>query len=332
LKIKSSHTIDVVIAWVDGADLKHKKKRLSFLDNKDVGELAGAAETRFNSLNEVEYCVLSILKFAPFVRNIYIVTDNQDPKIDSAVKKYFPERHKDIRIVDHKEIFEGYEKFLPTFNSICISNMLWRIKGLSNHFVYFNDDIFLLRSIKPEDWFVDSKPVLRGSWSTPPFERLLWDQIKKGVIKLFLPNKKIDLQASFQVNQWTAAKLLGFKFRYFKSGHTPLAMDRNRLENYFKSKPQILEQNISHRFRNYEQFNTVSLANHLEIKAGNENFANSQAIYMQPHNRGDQYVDKKFEECKKDKTKFFACVQSLDLSSSEDQKKVKDAIESILNL
>ena len=53
---------------------------------------------------------------------------------------------------------------------------------------------------------------------------------------------------------------------------------------------------------------------------------------MQPHNRGDQYVDKKFEECKKDKTKFFACVQSLDLSSSEDQKKVKDAIESILNL
>jgi len=178
LKIKSSHTIDVVIAWVDGADPKHKKKRLSFLDNKDVGELAGAAETRFNSLNEVEYCVLSILKFAPFVRNIYIVTDNQDPKIDSAVKKYFPERHKDIRIVDHKEIFEGYEKFLPTFNSICISNMLWRIKGLSNHFVYFNDDIFLLRSIKPEDWFVDSKPVLRGSWSTPPFERLLWDQIK----------------------------------------------------------------------------------------------------------------------------------------------------------
>ena len=161
---------------------------------------------------------------------------------------------------------------------------------------------------------------------------MLWDQINKGVIKLFLSNKKIDLQASFQVNQWTAAKLLGFKFRYFKSGHTPLAMDRNRLENYFKSKPQILEQNISHRFRNYEQFNTVSLANHLEIKAGNENFANSQAIYMQPHNRGDQYIDKKFEECKKDKTKFFACVQSLDLSSSEDQKKVKDAIESILNL
>jgi hypothetical protein len=104
LKIKSSHTIDVVIAWVDGADPKHKKKRLSFLDNKDVGELAGAAETRFNSLNEVEYCVLSILKFAPFVRNIYIVTDNQDPKIDSAVKKYFPERQKDIRIVDHKSL------------------------------------------------------------------------------------------------------------------------------------------------------------------------------------------------------------------------------------
>ena len=153
MKIKSSHTIDVVIAWVDGADPKHKKKRLSFLDNKDVGELAGAAETRFNSLNEVEYCVLSILKFAPFVRNIYIVTDNQDPKIVSAVKKYFPERQKDIRIVDHKEIFEGYEKFLPTFNSICISNMLWRIKGLSNHFVYFNDDDLDSESVQNPEFY-----------------------------------------------------------------------------------------------------------------------------------------------------------------------------------
>ena len=322
----------MVIAWVDGADPEHRKKRLSYLNKKSNVVPAGAAETRFHSLNEVEYCVLSILKFAPFVRNIFIVTDNQDPKVSTAVHKYFPTRQNDIRIVDHKEIFEGYEQFLPTFNSICISNMLWRIKGLSDHFVYFNDDIFLLRQVKPETWFVNSKPVLRGSWFTPPYERLLWDKIIKGVIKLFQPHKEIDLQASFQVNQWTAAALLGFRFRYFKSGHTPLALNRKSLERYFESFPEILENNISHRFRKYEQFNTVSLANHLEIKSQNTNFAPSQAVYMQPHNRGNKYVKNKFQECKSDQSKLFVCVQSLDQATVEDQMKVLLEMKSILEL
>jgi predicted NAD/FAD-dependent oxidoreductase len=35
--------------------------------------------------------------------------------------------------------------------------MLWRIKGLSNQFVYFNDDIFLLRKITPTDWFIKGR-------------------------------------------------------------------------------------------------------------------------------------------------------------------------------
>ena len=115
----------------------------------------------------------------------------------------------------------------------------------------------------------------------------MWSAISK-------TKNNIELPTSFQVNQWTAAALLRFKFRYFKSGHTPLAMDKIQLETFFNSNPEILKNNISHRFRNYHQFNTVYLANHLEIKSGNTNFASSQAVYMQPHNRGKNYVDKKF--------------------------------------
>ena len=67
-------------------------------------------------------------------------------------------------------------------------------------------------------------------------------------------------------------------------------MDRNLLETYFYSNPEVLEKNISHRFRNYSQFNTVSLANHLEINSGNTNFEKSYAVYLQPHNRGDKIL------------------------------------------
>ena len=109
-------------------------------------------------------------------------------------------------------------------------------------------------------------------------------------------------------------------------------MSRKGLEDYFKSFPMILEENIAHRFRKYEQFNTVSLANHLEIKSKNTNLAPSQAVYMQPHNRGNHYVDRKFQECISNESKLFVCVQSLDLATPEDQNKVLKAMQSILDL
>ncbi len=332
MKIKEKNPIDIVIAWVDGDDPVLRKKRMSYLNPNQSENHPGAAQTRFHSLNEVEYCVLSILKFAPFVRKIFIVTDQQDPKINQAVKLYFPERLKDIRLVDHTEIFEGYEQFLPTFNSICISNMLWRIKGLSDQFVYFNDDIFLLRSVSPTDWFVNDKPVLRGKWRFPPYERLLWDGLKESVQRLLFAKSKSERSSSFQVNQWNAAKPLGFLFRYFRSGHTPLAMRKTTLENYFNTYPERLKENIAFRFRNYYQFNTVALANHLEIQSGNKNLKTSQAIYLQPHNRGAEYVNRKFNRAIRDESLLFICAQSLDLASLEDQERVIQKMKSILEI
>ena len=332
MKKIAQNSIDIVIAWVDGADPLLYQKRLGFLKVNGSSTHPGSAQTRFNSLNEVELCVLSILKFAPFVRNIFIVTDEQDPKIDQAVKRYFPNRLKDIRIVDHLEIFNGYEQYLPTFNSICISNMLWRIKGLSDHFVYFNDDIFLLRPISPSDWFVCQKPVLRGKWSFPPYERLFWDGLKEKVKKVFSSKNNIERSASFQVNQWNAAKQLGFRWRYFRSGHTPLALHKQTLKNYFKSYQKLLENNISFRFRNYYQFNTVALVNHLEISAGNQNITNSQAIYLQPQKRGDKYLVRKFNMAQKNENFLFICAQSLDLATKKDQEKVIQKMKSLLKL
>ena len=332
MKINEKYPVDIVIAWVNGDDPALKKKRLSYLNPAETTSHPGAAQTRFHSLKEVEYCVLSILKFSPFVRKIFIVTDQQDPKIDHAVKRHFPERLKDIRLVDHTEIFEGYEEYLPTFNSICISNMLWRIKGLSDQFVYFNDDIFLLRSVSPTDWFVEHKPVLRGKWRFPPYERLLWDSLKDRVQRLFSTKAKSERSYSFQVNQWNAAKQLGFLFRYFRSGHAPLSMRKKTLENYFNTYPQRLKKNIAFRFRNYYQFNTVALANHLEIQSGNKNHKASQAIYLQPHNRGEEYVNRKFNRAISEDNLLFICVQSLDLANLEDQERVIQNMKSILEI
>ncbi len=327
----NSTPIDAVIAWVDGSDPKFNKKRMHHLNPKQKHSIPGADSTRFNSLNEVSYCVLSIFKFAPFIQNVFIVTDNQNPNVDQVVQQYFPERVSDLRIVDHKEIFEGYEYYLPTFNSICISNMLWRIKGLSNQFVYFNDDIFLVRPLNPSDWFQNNRPVLRGKWVFAPYERLLWDGIKS-IFQTITLRQKAERTSSFQINQWNAALLHGFKFFYFRSGHTPLALDKKRIGDYFILNPELLEENIKHRFRKYTQFNTVALANHLEYISGNRNLASSQALYLQPKSRKKNYIDRKFEKFESDNEILFLCIQSLDLASISDQEKVFNNLNRILEV
>ena len=323
--------VDAVIAWVDGSESELNKKRNHYLNLSLKQQIPGAANTRFKALYEIRYCVLSILKFAPFIRKIFIVTDKQDPKISSIVKKYFPERISDFRIVDHTEIFEGYESYLPTFNSICISNMLWKIKGLSDQFIYFNDDVFLARPTDPSTFFKNNKPLLRCKWRLPPYERILWDQTKFFLQKLFNGVGK-EKNPSFQINQWNAAKLLGFRFRYLISEHVPLALNRKKIEDFFTNNPENLKQNIVYRFRNYNQFNTVSLANHIEYKSGNLNFSSSQGIYLRPNKRNEKYILKKFYKFEKNKEILFICVQSLDLASKSIQYLIKKKMNEILEI
>jgi hypothetical protein len=120
--------VDVVVAWVDGRDPEHRAKRKRYL--ADPGgdakpERAANIERRFSDNDEIRFCLRSIRNYAPWVRTIWLVTDNQVP---AAIDRRRAELD-NIRIVDHREIFRGYERLLPTFNSLAIESMLWRIEA-----------------------------------------------------------------------------------------------------------------------------------------------------------------------------------------------------------
>ena len=78
-------------------------------------DIAGPA--RFRSEGEIFYCAASILRFAPFVRKIFIVIDEQDPHLDGFLTRDFSKNHIPVEIVDHKILFRGYEQYLRVFNS-----------------------------------------------------------------------------------------------------------------------------------------------------------------------------------------------------------------------
>jgi len=328
----SNHPIDVVIAWVDGNDPLLTAKRRSYLQGDSSNISSGTHSTRFASTNEIRYCVLSIFRFAPFVRNIFIVTDGQDPGLYGDIQTYFPERLKSVRVVDHTEIFEGFEDYLPTFNSISIASMIWRIKGLSDSFVYFNDDTFLIRQMQPEDWFINRKPVIRGKWIPAPLLRVLYGHIREFIKKQLLGDSAFQPRASFHMGQWHSAALLGFRYRYFSNSHTPHTVDRKKIEWFFERRSDLLKKNISSRFRDYNQFTFISLSNHLQLLDGNRHVARPGLAYLKPFNRPENYIDKKISFCENNPAIKFMCVQSLDMCSNEDQKKLFGWLEKILQL
>ncbi|WP_297083612.1 stealth conserved region 3 domain-containing protein [uncultured Demequina sp.] len=142
--------IDVVFTWVDGADPAWSARRAEHLDRPAVPDDSPAddakRDARFTSRDEIYFAVAAVHKYAPWTRTIYIVTDGQTP---ARVVEDFP----DVVIVDHSEIFPD-PSVLPVFNSHAIESCLHRIPGLSEHFLYFNDDVMLTRSAVPEDFFL----------------------------------------------------------------------------------------------------------------------------------------------------------------------------------
>lgn len=145
----SVECIDVVYTWVQLTEELHKVKNqwLRQLKKPTKNRLDA---NRWQQSNELMYSIRSIYTFAPWVRRIYIVTNGQRPK-------WLAENSEDlsipIHIVTHAEIFPDPIRDLPTFNSHAIELHLHRIHDLSEHYLYFNDDMFLGAAVHPNDFF-----------------------------------------------------------------------------------------------------------------------------------------------------------------------------------
>ncbi|TXS35253.1 stealth family protein, partial [Streptomyces sp. t39] len=138
--------VDVVYTWVDGADPAWLRRRAEFSGEGYHAEAANAA--RYLSRDELRYSLRSLHMYAPWVRTVYLVTDDQTPSwLNTAVPG--------IEVVSHKDIFRS-SAGLPTFNSHAIESQLHHIEGLSEHFLYFNDDVMLGNEVTPGDFFLSS--------------------------------------------------------------------------------------------------------------------------------------------------------------------------------
>lgn len=133
--------IDVVYTWVDGGDTAWLRRRAATMGEQPTWHSESASAARFAQRDELRYSLRSIHAFAPWVRDIYIVTDRQTPR-------WLNTNSSEVRVVDHLDVFADTDG-LPVYNSHAIETQIHHLSGLSNNFLYFNDDMFLGAPIEP---------------------------------------------------------------------------------------------------------------------------------------------------------------------------------------
>lgn len=311
--------IDAVITWVDGADPAHKKKLETYLDQIGGKHPSSADPTRFNDAGEIDYCVVSLLKFAPWIRTIFIVTDAQAPQLMQKVAGT-PYEHR-IKLIDHQEIFRGYEDCLPTFNSNSIVAMLWRIRGLSENFLFLNDDFFLIRAVEAGDFFRGDKVVLRGGWHRSS-DRTWYKKLAKRIKAFFLAakTKNKPKRVGFIAGQELSAKLVGFTDKYFQLPHNPHPWKVSTLTDFFAKKSEVLHTTIKSRLRSAEQFIGESVAAHLELSRGNAVIDNHlKTLQIKPASQFASELRLRLWWADINSRYAFGCVQSLERGSMENQ-------------
>ena len=255
--------IDFIIPWVDGNDpvwLATKNKYEGKDSNSSLAVDANS-DCRYRDNGLLRYWFRGVEAFAPWVNKVFFITNGQKPS-------WLNLNHPQLRWVKHSDFIP--QQYLPTFNANTIEMNFHRIDSLSERFVYFNDDMFLLRPVKPEIFFKDGFPVIESdlrytnkvgynNWS-----RLIFNDY-------CLVNKSFNIAESIWKNKWKwfSIRALGYKrarknlICYLANktlpvglyGHYALPHLKSTLQEVWDRYPDVMDNVSSFRFRSDEQVN-----------------------------------------------------------------------------
>lgn len=138
-----THDVDIVFSWVDGSSSDFQRERARRMSRYVVGD-GDEHSARYRHVDEIRYALRSVHQNAPWIRRIFIATDSPAP--------WWLTEHPKVTIVRSEEFFAD-QAALPTHNSHAVEAQLHRIEGLSEHFLYANDDMFFGRPVRPELFF-----------------------------------------------------------------------------------------------------------------------------------------------------------------------------------
>ena len=159
--------IDFVIPWVDGSDPAWQEERRKYKTDSS----ADSGASRYRDMGILKYWFRAVEAYAPWVNQIHFITWGHLPE-------WLNTDHPKLHVVNHKDYIP--EEYLPTFSTNPIELNIHRISGLSEYFVYFNDDTLLNGPVTPEFFFRKGLPCdfayINNIYNSDPTE--LFDHIR----------------------------------------------------------------------------------------------------------------------------------------------------------
>ena len=255
-------TIDFILAWVDGGDPIYRAAKSEYAGSIEFEDREANGECRYRSEPDMlRYWFRSVEKYAPWVRKIHFVTCGQKPD-------WLEVSHPKLDLVNHCDYIP--DQYLPTFNARTIELNYHRIADLSEHYVLFNDDIFLLQPITPDFFFKDGNPVLVTDLRYPKYLSCQnWCRVLFNDYCVI--NKQFNMRKSIWKyrRKWFNLKELGFKrtrqnitsFFANKSlpvgnyAHLALPHLKSTLKEIWDCQGEIMDATCKHKFRSDDQVN-----------------------------------------------------------------------------
>ena len=255
--------IDFVLPWVDGGDPSWLAwKKLFEADDDNLScDVNAQGDFRYRDMGMLRYWFRGVERFSPWVNRVFFITAGQKPDwLDTS--------HPKLRMVDHLDYIPG--DYLPTFHSDTIELNLHRIPDLSETFVLFNDDTFLLRPCGPRDFFRGGLPVLPCDLGIPNW---LGPSLTSRVVlnNYGVLNRSLDIKrlAWKNIRKYTDVWALGMvrAAKNFLSfvvnrtvlqgcfGHMALPHLKSTLALAWERHPETLDRTSRHKFRNDDDVN-----------------------------------------------------------------------------
>ena len=234
--------VDAVITWVNSEDPEWQELwRQSFPYDRPYFRYTEAVKydpDRFTSNHDLLFCLRSICKFVPWVRNIYIVSNCNPPN-------WLNLKDECISWVRHEAILESH--YLPTFNSHSIESALHKIPGLAENFIYFNDDFILLKPSSRRHFF--------DSLQRPLINAEQYAIIRESYLELVA--KDYSLAAVNSVNALTA-KSIKLPPAMNLHAHVPYAHSKSVLKELESLLQDSFHQTRSAKLRSRNDLNIMS--------------------------------------------------------------------------
>ena len=248
---ESNYPIDIVIPWVDGNDPAWLEQKAKY-----SGEITTSVRRfDYQEWGLLKYWFRGIEECAPWVRNVFFITWGHIPE-------WLNTNNQKLRIVNHKDYIPG--EYLPTFSSHTIELNFHRIEGLAEHFVYFNDDMYLVNKTKPDDFFFNGLPREVAIVNPiAPSQRYYINNVQLTSIAVINEHYRKHEVIRKNPTKWINlkyGKLLPLNILFAPWGRFPGLLQQHIAASYLKStfvevwrqEPELLHDTCAHRFRDFK--------------------------------------------------------------------------------